>query len=33
MGEVMRFREKPAERTDFGPIDATAVFRKFCKPF
>ena len=32
MGEVIRFREKLAERTNFGPIAATAVFSLFCKP-
>ena len=31
MGEVMRSREKPAERTNFGPIAATAVFSLFWK--
>jgi hypothetical protein len=32
MEEVMRFREKLAERTDFVPIAGTLVFSRFCKP-
>jgi len=32
MGAVMRFREKPAERTGFTPIAGKVVFSLFGKP-